>query len=405
MIPDVTGGLGQKRPEELEEIEALEGSLAADDDEQRLMRTVMEHDGKEVDDGKLLAESFDYNLNSFQPDLLFEQLVKDYRRAKKLYGPTMIRELTSYDDEYVEKNINIPEFQQHIQQRITQAIEEMRKRKLLDKEGQITKEGIRLAALIRYTEELDRLTNSGQGKEKRKEHGIYGERAEHENYKKDKHRFHDIDIRRSVRKATRRGHKFVLREDLVATKRKQRGKVTLIYAVDASGSMRGAKIGMAKRAGVALAYQAIQDKNDVGLIIFTSKIETALAPSRDFLQIVEKLTVTRASLETDIAITIEEAMKMFGDSRGIKHLVLLTDALPTKTKENKGPQRRVLEAVSAARGAGITISLVGISLDEQGEKLARRIVEIGDGKMYMARGVENLNAIILEDYENVQSRE
>lgn len=403
MIPE-QGGAQAQRPEELEEIEALQGNMASDTDEKRLMRSVMEHDGEDIDDGKLLAESFDYNLSSFQPDLLFEQLVKDYKRAKKLYGPTLIRELTGYDDEYVEKNINIPEFQKHIQQRITQTVEELRKRKLIDKEGEVTREGVRLAALIRYTEELDRLSNKGHGKEERKERGMYGERAEHEKFRKDKHRFHDIDIRRSVRMASRRGHTHLERDDLIATKRKQRGKITLIYAVDASGSMRGAKIGMAKRAGVALTYQAIQDKNDVGLIIFTSKIEVALAPARDFLNIVEKLTVTRAGLETDIALTIEEAMKLFGDAHGIKHLVLLTDALPTKTKENKGPQRRVLEAVSAARGAGITISLVGIALDEQGERLARKIVEIGDGKLYLARGAEELDAIILEDYESVRSQ-
>lgn len=404
MYPDTGGSRIKTDVDELEKVDSLSGKPGSDPERKGLMHSVLEHDDKEVKDGKLLAESYDYNLNSFQPDLLYEQLVKNFRRAKKLYGKTLIRELTGYDEEFIEKNTNIPEFQNELNNRITKKVDEMRKKKLIDKEGKVTRQGIRLASLIRYTEELDRLTSKGHGKESRKEKSVYGERGEHENYHKDKHRFQDIDLQRSVKKALRRGHEKLDASDLVATQRKQHGRITIIYALDASGSMRGAKLTMAKRAGVALAYSAIQDKNEVGLIIFTSKIETALTPSTDFLAILEKLTVTRAGLETDIGLTIEEAMKLFANEKGTKHLVMLTDALPTKTKDNKGLQIRVLEAVSAARGAGITLSLVGISLDENGERLARKMAEIGDGKLYLARDTDELDAIILEDYEMVRAR-
>lgn len=386
------------KPESLEEAEKIDGKTSSDPDEERLMRSVMEHDDQEIKDGKLVSESVDYNINSFQPDLMFENLVKNYQNAKRIFGPTMIRELTGYDDRFVEKNIKIPEFQSELKNRIQQSVEELKKKRMIDDQGRVTKEGIKLSALVRYTEELDKLETTGLGKQK-KEHRHYGERADHELFKKGKHTYHDVDLKKSVKLAIRRGHKQVINSDLIAANREEHGKINIIYAVDSSGSMRGDKIKMAKQAGVALTYKAMQDLNKVGLIIFTSKIEESIAPCNDFMLLLEKLTAARAGLETDIASVIDEAVKLFTGIKGTKHLVLLTDALPTKTKEKKGPRQRVLEAAGIARDSGITISMVGVSLDEEGEKLAKRIVELGEGKLYRAKNIDDLDAIVLEDYE------
>lgn len=397
-VPESEGKL-QQDVNDLEEITKLDGKTGSDPEKDGLMHSVLEHDDQDIKDGRLLAESYDNNLNSFQPDLLFDQLCKNYKQAKKLLGETLIRELTGYDGSFVEKNVNIPEFREELKQRINQQIDEMRKKGLIDEDGKTTEQGVRLASLVRYTEELERITNKGYGEE-HKERGVYGERAELEPFKN--HRFGDINIRATVRKAARRGHKKILREDLVANERKEHANVTIIYALDASGSMRGGKLTMAKRAGVALAYQAINDKNEVGLIVFTSKIEKVLPPSRDFIRILDSLTTVRAGLETDIALTIEEAINLFGKKRGTKHLVLLTDALPTKSSKGKAPQRKVLEAVSSARQERITISLVGINLDEEGERLARKMTEIGNGKLYLAKHAEEIDGIILEDYASIR---
>lgn len=399
MVPE-SGGKTSQNIEELEEVQGLQGDTGSDPEKDGLMHSVLPHDD-EVNDGKLLAQSYDYNISSFQPDLLFEQLCKDYKRSKKLYGETLIRELTGYDDEFVEKNINIPEFKNQLKSNIKQKVDELRKKKLLDKDGNITQEGIRLATLIRYTEELERLTTRGQGNEERQETGLYGERKDYRRYQGE--RFADLNMRQSIRNAIRRGHNKVFREDLVVNDRQERAKVTVVYALDASGSMRGQKISMAKRAGVALAYQAISDKNDVGLIVFTSKIEKVVAPTKEFLELLEALSVVRAGLETDIALTIEEATNLLSGIKGAKHLVLLTDALPTRTKNNKSPQKRVLEAVSSARAQNISLTLIGISLDKEGESLARRIVEIGDGKLYLAQSNDAIDTIILEDYESLKT--
>ena len=78
-----------------------------------------------------------------------------------------------------------------------------------------------------------------------------------------------------------------------------------------------------------------------------------------------------------------------------KHLILITDALPTIGKE---PEKETLQECSIARNKGITISLIGINLNEKGRKLAEKIVELGKGRLYIVKNIENIDQIVLEDY-------
>ena len=69
--------------------------------------------------------------------------------------------------------------------------------------------------------------------------------------------------------------------------------------------------------------------------------------------------------------------------------------MPTTGKD---PEKEVLEAASLCHDNNISISLIGISLDEKGIMLAKRIVEIGEGKLYLVKGNQELDTIVLEDY-------
>ena len=69
--------------------------------------------------------------------------------------------------------------------------------------------------------------------------------------------------------------------------------------------------------------------------------------------------------------------------------------MPTVGEEPKDETR---DAVSMTTAQGITVSLIGIGIDKEGEKLARQIAELGDGKFYLVRDIENLDRVILEDY-------
>ena len=155
---------------------------------------------------------------------------------------------------------------------------------------------------------------------------------------------------------------------------------------------------VAKKAGVALAYKAISEKNKVGTIIFGDEVKTFLEPTLDFQRIIETLTIIRAKSETDFAKTIEKSVELFGRTKETKHLILLTDAMPTS---GKTPKKDTLNAVGMAREAGITISIIGIDLDEEGLELANKIIEISEGRLYKVKDLDEVDLVILEDYHSL----
>ncbi|MBW3023156.1 VWA domain-containing protein, partial [Candidatus Woesearchaeota archaeon] len=154
----------------------------------------------------------------------------------------------------------------------------------------------------------------------------------------------------------------------------------------------------AKKAGLALAYKAMEERDKVGLIIFGDEIKQAIRPTEDFTLLLKELTKVTASKETNITLAIKKAAEMFSEEDSTKHLIILTDALPTAGKE---PEKDTLNAAAEAKAKEITISIVGINLDKQGEKLGIEIAKIGEGKLYKARNLEEIDKIVLEDYSGL----
>ncbi|HJX05265.1 MAG TPA: VWA domain-containing protein [Candidatus Nanoarchaeia archaeon] len=387
---------GKEKFSKLEKAEELTGKLARQDKENKLMHSVLENDKELIEEGKLITESVNQNLSSFVPDLIFRNLVNDYKLAKQLYGEMIIRKLTGYEPGFVEKNIKLPEFREELKKNIDESVKKLRQEELINKEGEVTDTGIKLGSLVLYTEELDKLRIKGIGEKKEKKKDIYGDKKDYVAYKKTRYR--DIAVRQSVKTAIRRQHQELLKEDLRIFEREKRGGISIIYALDASGSMKGEKISMAKRAGVALAYKAINERNKVGLIVFGEEVKKVVPPTLDFEEILRSITTIKARSETDIAATVNKAIELFGASHETKHLILLTDVLPTKGKK---PEEETMKAVSIARDQGITISVVGINLDKDGEKLAKRIIEISEGRLYKVKNLEALDTVVLEDYYSV----
>ena len=400
VLPDITEESVEKNVEikKFSEIEELSGKLKISDEAKKLMRSVMENDENVIDDGKLIKESYNQGISSFTPSLVFEKLVKNFSLAKQLYGETMIRLLTGYDPSYLEKNISVPEFQKLVKKAIEEKIEQLKKQKLLDKDERITEKASELASVIILAEEIEKIVPKGYlGKWVTKKPDIYGEKEDYKSYKKGV-RYRDIAVKRSVKTAIRRGHTEILENDLRAFERMRRGKITVIYAVDSSGSMRGKKIDSAKKAGLALAYKAIDEGDKVGLVIFGDEIRQAISPTNDFTLLLKELTQVSASRETNITLAISKASEMFLDEDSTKHLIIITDALPTTGKH---PEKETIDAAAEAKAKGITISIVGINLDRQGERLGIEIARIGEGKLYKARNLEDIDKIVLEDYEGL----
>ncbi|MBI2129936.1 VWA domain-containing protein [Candidatus Woesearchaeota archaeon] len=379
----VTGNVGIS-VKEFSKAEELSGGLEKQNEEDKLMHSVLQADKDAIDDGKIISDSINQGLNSFTPDLMFDKIVSNYSLAKQLFGESIIRAIAGYDPRYIERNIKIPEFQR-----------ELKEKKLVDDEGAISDKGIELASLVLYTEELDNLMPKGiLGEKIHKKQFIYGDAEDVESYKRGA-RYRDLAIKKTVKTAIRRSHDSIDEKDLKIFGRKARGSVYIIYGLDSSGSMKGKKIEIAKKAGIALAYKAINEKDKVGLIAFGTELKAVVAPTADFLMLIKEITKVRASMETNITATIKKAVELFSVKNATKHLILLTDALPTV---GKNPEEEVLEAVSLARSNNITISIIGIGLDNKGKELAGRIAEIGEGRVYVVKDLEKLDKIILEEY-------
>ena len=381
--------------DEYSEIEELPGKMKKGEVGDKLMNSVMENDQGKIDEGKTIKEAINQGLGSFTPDIMFKNLVQNYKNAKHLYGPKLIRLLSGYDDSYVERNIQIPEFQRELKKKMLENVGKLTGDKLIDKDGVILDAGVELAAITLYMEELDNIVPKGSmGERFHKKASYYGEKQDARAYRKGD-RYKDFAIKKSIKTAIRRGHTELAKEDLKTYERETKGKINVVYCLDASGSMRGAKIAAAKKAGVALAFRAIENKDKVGLITFGSELKEIIAPTLDFGLILLELTKVKASKETDMVGTIKKAIEIFPDEDCTKHIVLLSDAMPTVGKE---PEEDTLKAVGSARGAGITVSLIGVGLDKKGEKLGRRIVEVGNGRFYTCKNINQLDKIILEDY-------
>ena len=66
------------KPNDMKGLEENEGKLESQSEEDKLMKSVLENDKTDIEDGQVLTDSINQGLGSFTPDMMFDQLVKDY---------------------------------------------------------------------------------------------------------------------------------------------------------------------------------------------------------------------------------------------------------------------------------------------------------------------------------------
>jgi Mg-chelatase subunit ChlD len=362
------------------------------------MHSVFEGDKQTIENGKLIQEAVNRGIGGFTPDLMFQNMVRSYGTAKQLYGERLLSLLTGYDAGYIERNVRIPEFQKELKHAIDKSVEKLKDGGFLNAEGGMTERGLTLAALTLYTEELERIQPKGwRGEREHQRPAAFGDSGD-SRVRRAGDRWREFDARGTVRRALRHGRRSVTFADLMSRPRKAKGSICVIYGLDASGSMRGDKLQTAKRAGVALAYAAVQRKDRCGLVVFASDVKQAIEPTIDFGSMLRTIAGVTAGKQTDFVATIEKATQLFPKDGSTRHLSLITDALPTVGEE---PRERTLSAIGEARAAGITVSIVGIKLTKEGRELAQEIVRIGDGRLLLARQLDDVDRLVLEDYAAV----
>lgn len=377
---------------ETEKAHETSGKLS-NSDEDKLMRSVLVNDKERIEQGKIIQDSINRGISSFNPSEMLQSLVTNYQLAEQIYGQRLIRLITGYDPDYVKRNIPIPEFRNELLKSITRTMQSMKDEALIDREG-FTELGIKLSSLVMYTEELEKLSGSGFGKESSKKKDVHGEKSQELKAKVERYR--DIAIRKTVKLAVKRGHEGILPRDVVTAERKRHLHAEIVYAIDSSGSMKGNKMEMAKKAGVALCYSAIRNKDKVGVIAFGSEIVKAVKPTTDFMALLREIASIAPRKQTDFVLALKKAPEMFTKAKDTKHFIILTDGMPNVGNH---PEQETLKAVSEIRASGITVSLIGIGLQKAQEKLAKQITVIGRGRLYSVREIKELDAIMLREYE------
>ncbi len=380
--------------QEVSRAEQAEGKLHKQYVEDKLMNSVISAEKKTIEHAELINEATNKGIGALTPELLYGSITSNYSIAKQLLGERLIRLITGCEPGYIEKNIRIPEFKKEILRAITEKVEQLQEEGLLDEEGMITQKGAELGAIILVKELDNYIAKDRIGQKTTKKTSHYGEKKEARQYRKGD-RYRDINIKRSIHNAIKRKHGLLARQDLMTSERENKGRISIIFALDASASMKGKKLETCKKAGIALSYNAIADKDEVGLIVFGNEIKNMVRPTNDFTTLLNTIASIKASKQTDFAGMITKSAEMFTIGKSTKHLVILTDALATVGEK---PEEETLKAVSSAREAGITISLVGIQLDKEGAKLAEKITRLGEGRLSLVKDLEEVGQIVLEDY-------
>lgn len=388
----------QTQIEKTSKAEEQNGKLASQLEEQKLMHSVLQNDKTIIDEGKIIQESFNRGIGSFTPDIMFEHIVKNYSMATQLFGETLIKLLLGYETTSLQRNLRIPEFTKELKKKIEDKINELKEKKLLNDEGIVTQKGVELASIVLYVEELEQLHTKGLiGKGKTQSQ--YGERAEVRNYKQGDS-YKAIAVRPTIKTAIKRGHTQIAQEDLKTSTKTSKGKISIVYGIDSSASMKGKKLEICKKAGIALAYKAISQNDKVGMISFASTIKDVITPTQDFSTILQTITKISASEQTDFNKAINKTIELFPKDKTTKHLLILTDAIPTAGNQ---PEKQTINAVTKANDLGITTSIIGIQLDDKGTSLAKEIAHAGKGRFFIVKNLEELDKIVLEDYYAIQA--
>ncbi len=186
----------------------------------------------------------------------------------------------------------------------------------------------------------------------------------------------------------------------------RRQPVAEVLVIDTSGSMADCHCGSGgdhdpseqgginktdiSRAGAALAIDALQDQDRVGVLAFTSGTRWALplGVKPDQATIEAALATLTPQGDTEISPALRAALEELKNApEEIKHIVLFTDGW--------GDDPDLFEAAREVAQAGITLSVLGTG-EGTGDAL-RRTAALGGGQYYPGRDLQSIPEIFVEE--------
>ncbi|HYE93722.1 MAG TPA: vWA domain-containing protein [Terriglobales bacterium] len=185
----------------------------------------------------------------------------------------------------------------------------------------------------------------------------------------------------------------------VSTVRTSREPITVVLALDRSGSMRGEPIRQARAAAEALIGQ-LDARDTVGFVAFDDRVSVVASPTREHKSVVAQVQAMALGRDTAINDAVMEAVREAAATRArVKAVVLLTDG-----RENKSTTT-VAHVVDAARRERVFVHTVG--LGPQIDRRALRALADGTGGVALesprpaglVRLFEEIGALLKNEYE------
>lgn len=313
-------------------------------------------------------------------------LINNLQAALDLFGKQTVTELTGFSELDLKRRENQFQHLSELQNRIDEKIEKLKEDGLLDNEGNITDKGLELAI-----EEALKFEGFSAGDHATSDVGrdvIVGLRN------KFKGSYRDISFRATFRKAMMHGHHRPVSEDWVGYVKRKGERVDFLFMIDSSGSMKGSKIDACKKAALSLADHCRRKGDRLAVISFSDKVEIVSPLDQDPRDLAVAVMGVMPLGTTDIAKALEMAQEVLSQAGRSRHAILITDALPTQGDK---PISDALDQAEKLSSQGITLSVVGIGLDAEGESTARELAGIGKGKFYQVSAADQIKDKVLTD--------
>lgn len=172
---------------------------------------------------------------------------------------------------------------------------------------------------------------------------------------------------------------------------------TLIFVVDVSGSMqRENRLGLVQRS-LGLLLDQLKEDDRVGLVVYGSRGEVLLEPSRDHDRIRRAIERLRAggstNAEEGLVLAYDLAREFYRD--GDNHRVILcSDGVANVGRT--GPES-ILARIGREADAGIEMTTVGFGMGNYNDVLMEQLADQGDGRYAYVDDLKEARRLFVEE--------
>ncbi|MFC4785180.1 type II secretion system F family protein [Nocardioides sp. MAHUQ-72] len=171
---------------------------------------------------------------------------------------------------------------------------------------------------------------------------------------------------------------------------------TTVLTLDASDSMRGARIAAARAAAKAFLESAPPDVR-IGLLTFSDKVHDVIAPTTDRKAVASAIDGIRLTHGTHMYDAVAQAVNLAGDE-GARSVLLLSDGRDT------GSASSLQQAAAAAKGHDTSVDVVALDQSKQDRALVARLSSASGGDVIDAADPDALRSVFTAEADALASQ-